>query len=354
MQTINGYLLESDEWRVSGGSGQCNTGIKGGEKYFIKRLTYPKYPASEHFKGESKQRKIRMCEEWLANRKKVSGSIPGSGTGNIVKPLDYFRDGACYYEVTRYVDDAGIPYKEIYKESVDDKLNIMLSVSRSLADIHRKGVVHGDIDPGNIIITRTAGSRKLTTRLIDFTDAFLEKNPPASIMSKDFWWSPEVALYSIAASEKAEEEEKGDNPYGEYITCKADVFSLGIVFHQYCARDGKAPNTEKDQPWKEFQTGKKPRIDSSVDAVFRPLISSMLECEPSKRPSMEEVYQRLSDIKKARMHPSSLKAGSSAAGSKVVSVRKHERNPKKAVIRYADGHEQIMDYRLAEVKGYVS
>ena len=351
-QTLNGYLLESDEWRVSGGSGQCNTGIKNGERYFIKRLTYPKYPASEHFKGEFKKKKIRECEEWLATRKKVSSSIPGSGTGNIVKPLDYFRDGACYYEVTRYVDDAGIPCEAIYKESVDDKINIMLSVSRSLADIHKKGVVHGDIDPGNIIITRTAGRGKLTTRLIDFTDAFFEKNPPESIMSKDFWWSPEVALYSKASGG---EDRDLDNPYAEYITCKADVFSLGVVFHQYCAKGGKAPITDKDQPWQEFQLGRKLHIDSSIEPIFRPLIAAMLECEPSKRLSMEEVYQKLSEIKKTRMHSMSMiKTGISAPGSKVVTIRYHERNPKKVVIGYADGHEQIMDYKLAEVKGYIS
>lgn len=113
---------------------------------------------------------------------------------------------------------------------------------------------------------------------------------------KTFWWSPEVALYSKAAASGV-----SPNPYKKYISCKADVFSLGIVFHQYCAKGGKPPICTKAQPWQEFNTGKTPQIASEIEPEFRALISDMLECEPSKRPAMAEVHKRLLQILKPEM-----------------------------------------------------
>lgn len=147
------------------------------------------------------------------------------------------------------------------------------------------------MDPRNILISRVAGSKNLVTKLIDFSDSFFENDPPETIMSKDFWWSPEVAFYSKAAASGV-----SPNPYKKYISCKADVFSLGIVFHQYCAKGGKPPICTKAQPWQEFNTGKTPQIASEIEPEFRALISDMLECEPSKRPAMAEVHKRLLQI----------------------------------------------------------
>ncbi|MFQ9889901.1 MAG: hypothetical protein ACLRWM_05755 [Streptococcus sp.] len=67
-------------------------------------------------------------------------AIPGSGTGTTVKPIEYFREGPCYYEVANLIDVTSIPYDEIYKESKEDKARVMLTVAMSLADLHKKGL----------------------------------------------------------------------------------------------------------------------------------------------------------------------------------------------------------------------
>lgn len=251
------------------------------------------------------------------------------------------------------------------------------------------------MDPRNILISRVAGSKNLVTKLIDFSDSFFENDPPETIMSKDFWWSPEVALYSKAAASGV-----SPNPYKKYISCKADVFSLGIVFHQYCAKGGKPPICTKAQPWQEFNTGKTPQIASEIEPEFRALISDMLECEPSKRPAMAEVHKRLLQILKPEMgkknveeeqkkreaeeHQRQLeierqkteeeerrrkvseeyqqkldeeqeKVGSSGltVGNGVKRARIHEKNPRKVVLTFENGREQIMDLNLAAKLGYV-
>ena len=358
MQTLNGYIVDEKQWKTKGGGGQCNVAVKDGKKYFIKRLAFPRYPVSNNFQGEFKQKKIEICNEWLKNRREIMKAIPGSGTGTTVKPIEYFRDGACYYEVAHMVDVTNIPYEEVYKESKEDKARIMLTVAMSLSDLHKHGIVHGDLDPGNILISRVAGGN-LVTKLIDFTDSFFEDNPPETIMSKDFWWSPEVALYTKAYTSGI-----SPNPYKEYISCKADVFSLGIVFHQYCSKGGKPPICTREQPWQEFNAGKIPQVDPAIEPEFRRLIESMLECEPSKRPAMADVHKELLRIMKPEMDrkiekkqketvKTVTKDSELKAGKGVRSAVLHERNPRKAVIKFENGKEQIMDLALAVRQGYV-
>lgn len=397
MQTLHGYTLDETQWKAKGGGGQCNVATKGGKEFFVKRLTKPRYPESDKFTGAFRQQKIEECDTWLRRRKEIVKALPGNGTGTLIKPIEYFRDGPCFYEIANMVDVTSIPFDQIWKESKLDKARIMLTVAMSLADVHKVGVVHGDLDPGNILISRAAGGN-LVTKLIDFTDSFFEQDPPDDIMSKDFWWSPEVALYSKASEQKP-------NPYRQYISCKADVFSLGIVFHQYCSKGGKAPICTKPQPWQEFQIGKKPQIDPEIEPEFRELIASMLEVEPDNRPSMADVHKTLlhilrptsapggsdsrkteieirqkevEDARRRKIDEARRKAeedalrkaefdkkrvpvsnnsaiaigeGKSSNGSHVTSALLL--NPRKVKVCFSDGKEQIMDLKLAILQRYV-
>lgn len=378
METIHGYVLDETQWKVEGGNGKCNVATKGGKEYFIKQLLQPKYPESEDFKGEFKKEKIKECNDWLQRRKEIMNALPGDGTGNLVKPIEYFREGPIFYEVAHRVKVETIPFDQIWKESKADKALIMLTVASSLADVHRAGVVHGDLDPGNILISRTLGG-KLVTKLIDFTDVFFEKDPPKRIMSKDFWWSPEVALYSSVDNER-----NAPNPYRKYLSCKADVFSLGIIFHQYCVKGGKGPICTELQPWREIQKGKSPRIASEVEPEFKELIASMLEVEPDSRPSMAEVHKRLKAIRSGDSGSGGGAGGGTDSGpddrivaepdvtsrtvtlGESIPVGKGKRsdgsyvtsasllsNPKKVKVFFSNGKEQILDLALAIHLEYV-
>ena len=122
------------------------------------------------------------------------------------------------------------------------------------------------------------------------------------------------------------------------------------------------------------------------------MIADMLECEPSKRPAMAEVHKRLLQILKPEMGKKNAeeeqkkreaeehqrtekeerrrkvseeyqqkldeeqeKVGSSGltVGNGVKSARIHEKNPRKVVLTFENGREQIMDLNLAAKLGYV-
>lgn len=362
MQVLHGYTLDETAWKTKGGNGQCNIAEKNGKKYFIKQLIWPKYPKSDHFKGAFREKKIAECNQWYKQRREIIRLIPGSGTGTTVKPIEYFLDGACYYEVANLVDVVSIPYTEINKLSADDKKLAMMTAAMSLADLHKKGIVHGDLDPGNILISKAAGG-SVITKLIDFTDAFLANDPPKTIMSKDFWWSPEVALYSIAAAR-----EEDPNPCKQFISCQADVFSLGIVFHQFCAPNGAAPECDTDAPWQTVVNGGRLRLHPRIEPGFRSLIADMLEVDPSKRPTMAEVHKRLRDMgakpdpkpdPKPKTKPDSgrkkFKPGpkKKSNGASVREALATEKNPNKVEVFFTDGSTQIYDIPLAKAMNFI-
>ena len=63
MQTLHGYTLDETQWKTKDGGGQYNIATKDGKVYFIKRLAFLRYPDSDIFKGEFKQKKIDICNE---------------------------------------------------------------------------------------------------------------------------------------------------------------------------------------------------------------------------------------------------------------------------------------------------
>lgn len=286
MQTLHGYTLDETQWKAKGGDGQYNIATKGGRKYFIKRLASPRYPDSDYIKGEIKQRKIEICNEWFKCHQEVLSVIPGSGTGTMVKPAEYFREGSYYYQVEYMIDVTGIPYDEIYKESKVDRTRIMLITAQALSDLHKKSIVHGNLKPENIIVYRIPWSRNPAVKLIGLENAFFENKIPEVIPSEAAWQSPEVIQYNQAVAK-----ENFPNPYQQIISCKLDVYSLGLIFYQFCA--GVPPFFETNFSCQEWCEDGIIKMDSKIEPELCGLIADMLHNDPSKRPSMDDVHRSL-------------------------------------------------------------
>ena len=151
MQILHGYNIDEKQWKA-GNDGQYNIATKDGKKYLMKRLSFPRYPVSDNFKGEFKQKKVELCNEWLRCRQDIINAIPGFGMGTIVKPIELFREGPCYYEVSNMIESTCIPYYEIYKEPKEYRTRIMMIVALSLSGLHKKGIVHGNLNSDNILV----------------------------------------------------------------------------------------------------------------------------------------------------------------------------------------------------------
>ena len=350
---INGYIIDDPKrWKTMGGNGECNFATKDGQRYFLKRMIHLKYPLddTEGWTDKKREEVRQRCDDWLRVHRELSEQLPGRGIGTLVKPVEYFRSGIYLYEVTHEICIAPTTYKNVYQLNQKDRILLMMTVARTLADVHAAGFVHADLNPENILLSISEAG-KLIGHLIDFTDSFRAKEPPEKIMSKEYWCSPEIMAYS-------EDHQK----YREYITGKADVFSLGIIFHQYCTQNGKGPDIKYDYPFIDVLERVAPKLDSHINPSIQKLISEMLSLEPDNRPSMEQVYKRLFYLYAGKepsrsnlTAPIQIVAGSgkSRLGLPVSVASLIQAVPAKVKIEFSDGSYQVMDLALAEKCGYV-
>ena len=95
-------------------------------------------------------------------------------TPGIVRILDTFARNLTAYIVMEYLD--GVTLKEYLKENggkmpYDKALEVMLPVLAALNAVHQEGIIHRDISPDNIFLTKEG-----EVKLLDFGAARYASN----------------------------------------------------------------------------------------------------------------------------------------------------------------------------------
>ncbi|MGE5334864.1 MAG: protein kinase domain-containing protein, partial [Nitrososphaerota archaeon] len=143
---------------------------------------------------------------------------------NIVRVYDYGQSGDAYYIVMELVN--GYDLRRYLKQQgtlpPDHAVEIAHDVALGLGAAHRRGIVHRDVKPQNILINDD-GLVKLT----DFGIASVYKDADAERLTTTGMTLGTVQYY---APEQAQ---------GEIVTPAADVYALGIVMYEMLT--GKTP-----------------------------------------------------------------------------------------------------------------
>ena len=150
-------------------------------------------------------------------------------------------------------------------------------VSLGLAHAHKKGVIHRDIKPHNILID-AYGHSKLTdfgiARALDATEA----TRTGSYLGTALYSSPEQLR-------------------GEKVTPKSDVYSLGITLYQ--AAVDQTPFTGTPIAVASQHVNQTPTAPSVLGARLSGEVESLvLDClrkDPNLRPTAGEIHERLSE-----------------------------------------------------------
>ncbi len=144
---------------------------------------------------------------------------------NIVHMYDYFKDTGSSYIAMEYI--AGYNLSEIVKKigklPVFMASFIALEIAKGLDYAHKKGVIHRDIKPGNVLIS-IEGNIKLTDFGIAFkTDSHTDDNmtKTGTVLGTPAYMSPE----QIKSSKD--------------VDIKSDLYSLGVLFYEMLT--GKRP-----------------------------------------------------------------------------------------------------------------
>ena len=291
-ETINGYRILED-FKVAGGMSKISFAEKGGKNYFIKEFLSPKYPTPDSPGSEkTKEKKRNDCDEFEKHHRNLNNAIgkccAGTG-GNLIYAIDFFRNGASYYKVTEKIDISTLPCESIARLPLEKILLIAKSAVHSIRILHGLKIVHGDLKPDNLPIKEAM--RGYVVKLIDFDDSYFECAPPSdreNLVGTPEYYSPEQAAYIMDEDEEIE---------GDTLTCKSDIFTLGIIFSEYFSGEKPILSDGHKNTWTCINDGKSISFKKALPLKIENLIRSMLSLNPNERPSISDVFNVLKDIK---------------------------------------------------------
>jgi serine/threonine protein kinase len=146
---------------------------------------------------------------------------------NIVRAHEYDRDGDTAFFTMEYLSGLSLEgvlaaHREVVLER-SHALMIIRDVAAALEHAHSRGVVHGDLNPGNIFITNDGG-----IRVLDFGAAHTPSESPS--MTESEWDATAYATLRYASCQLLD---------GERADARDDTYSLACVLYVLLA--GKHP-----------------------------------------------------------------------------------------------------------------
>jgi eukaryotic-like serine/threonine-protein kinase len=194
---------------------------------------------------------------------------------NIVRVLDVGSSRQRHYLVMELV--RGGSFDRLLRNAAppDKVLSVLTDTARALAYAHAQGVVHRDVKPSNILITRS-GKAKVAdfglARAVDQSSLTTE----GRMIGTASYMSPEQV--------------KGDR-----ATAASDVYAMGVVI--YHSITGELPFTSDTQLGFLYQHAEvdppAPRVRAPYPTSLGQLALDCLAKKPKDRPTMEAVADRL-------------------------------------------------------------
>lgn len=203
---------------------------------------------------------------------------------NIVSIFDVGNDNGMHYIVMELIE--GKTLKEIINEKGRlpwrDAVKIAAQIASGLSQAHKNHIIHRDIKPHNIIITKD-GVAKVTDFGIAKAVSNSTINAFGSTIGSVHYFSPEHAR-------------------GGYTDEKSDIYSLGVVLYEMCT--GKLPfdaETPVSVAIKHLQeTPKEPiELNSEIPVGLNEIIMKAMQKEASSRyAKADDMYNDLMKLLK--------------------------------------------------------
>ncbi len=200
----------------------------------------------------------------------------------IAQVYDHFKEGASYYIVEEYVDGIALDAlikRERYLPS-DLALLIFRDCCRALKYAHDKSVVHRDIKPGNILISRDG-----EVKLVDFGIATGEEDDEAALTREGMT----LGTPSYMSPEQIENTKNVDK--------RADIYSMGVMLYEMVTGKTPFPGSFTPETIALIQKGKyKPvrKANPKVSSTVSRIIKKAMQSKSRKRyQDLEEVFNIL-------------------------------------------------------------
>jgi serine/threonine-protein kinase len=168
-----------------------------------------------------------------------------------------------------YVD--GKTLDEIEAPELGQLVLMFTHVAAALSHMHRRGVYHGDLKPGNIMLTKSG-----QVKLIDFGTAWVRGQEKNRIQGTPQYMAPEQA---------------GDR----VIDDKTDIYNLGATMYRMFT--GRFAQQDIPKPGQDRKLVPPIKINSRIPGTLNELIMSCLSVDSSRRPAgVFEIRDQLNGV----------------------------------------------------------
>ncbi len=191
----------------------------------------------------------------------------------IVHVFDYFVEGAYHYIALEYVDGMSLDKLIAKQVALPNQIAmvVFLDACYALQYAHSKGIVHRDIKPGNILI-----SRRAAVKLADFgiasTDKESEKDTTLTLSGVSLGTPSYMSPEQFADSKSVDK--------------RADIYSMGVMLYEMVTGSKPFPGSLTPETMLQIQKGKyvpPEKLDKTIAPVICRLIRKMIRPDPRKR-----------------------------------------------------------------------
>ncbi|MEO8276566.1 MAG: protein kinase [Thermoanaerobaculia bacterium] len=211
---------------------------------------------------------------------------------NIAQLYDFSIDptGVAYI-VMEYIEGVNLDEYCRARPSIDlpETLGIAIQALRALGFLHRKGYVHRDISPDNLMLTRDADGHSLV-KLIDLGIVKILREDSQATATVHYLGKPRFSSPEQLASST--------------VDARSDLYSFGVMLYELVT--GRHPISGQDLPSivtghlylppLSFETSDP---DRKIPESLRSLILEALAKEPEGRPQSAEAFgRRLTEIQR--------------------------------------------------------
>ena len=212
----------------------------------------------------------------------------------IVQVFDHFKEGPHYVIVEEYVEGRSLDTlirKERYLSN-DAATLILYEVCKALKYAHDRQVIHRDIKPGNILI-----SRQGEVKLADFGIATSREDAESSITRDG----------TILGTPAYLPPEQIDDPRS--VDRRADIYSLGVVLYEMVTGRTPFPSTLTADTIAAIQRGRytpPQRLNPRCSTLLRGIVKKCMKVRPRQRFQDLEAILRLLERRIRQREPEAI------------------------------------------------
>lgn len=242
------------------------------ERFVIKTLNYN----SLGLQNQSEEEKERLENKFLNEAQKIERCRHS----NIVKVEEIFKENGQYYLVMEYLAGYSLAERDQKVMAETDALPYIQQIASALRVVHKQGLIHRDVKPGNIIIRSRGG--KSEAILIDFDLALdFESNITTQKTKEASAGYAPPELYSRTAQK-------------DKVSPATDVYSLAATLYNLLT--GEKPTDSIELKIDKVSIVPPQQLNSEISDRANKAILSGMRLEPGNRPQSIQAWLDLFEL----------------------------------------------------------